>query len=139
MTKKSFLTKARAATIRAMPDDMLRELVARRQGVFPAMTWETEEAAFATKLLADRALAKAADPLGLHKAPEGAKLPNPPIQRRLTFNFTVQEWRALVVSAQKGTLALDDMNERIKINFLCQEIADACGQFDALGRFKRVE
>jgi hypothetical protein len=128
------ITKARKATLRAMPDDMLKERVDIGAAI-TAAHWQMEEGRFATKLLADRALARA----DLWKAPEGAKLPNPPIQRRLTFNFTVQEWQALVVSAQKGTLALDDMNERIKINFLCQEIADACGQFDALGRFKRVE
>ena len=125
---------ARAAGIRAMDDDGLRALVARRQGI-GAMAWEVEEAEYATKLLADRALARA----DLRKAPEGAKLPNPPIRRTLTFNFTVEDWQALVSAAQKGTLALDDLDERIRINFLCQEIADACGQFDALGRFKRVE
>lgn len=72
------------------------------------------------------------------KAPEGSKLPDPPIRRTLTFNFTVQEWQALASAASKGSLALPP-DEAHEVDQIIKVIADQCGQFDSLGRYRRVE
>jgi hypothetical protein len=133
MTKNSFITKSRADNMRNLSDDALKAIAERGKEPM-APRWQKEEADFASQILADRALSRAEHAtLDLRKAPEGAKLPDPPIERTLTFNFTVQDWRVIVMAL--ATAPLDDSLQS-KVLGLIEDISTETGKFDENGRMK---